>query len=67
MIVKEYIEEFYRMNIKTGQREIDEEKVAIYINSLRYEVQEELSMMSVRIVEDSYQFSLKEGEKMAIN
>jgi uncharacterized protein YjbK len=59
MMVKEYKEEFYRMNIGTGQRERDEEKVSIYINGLRYEIQDEISTMSVRTVEDSYQFALK--------
>ena len=54
MTVKEYLEEFYRLNIKIGQRERDEEKVAKYINGLRYEIQDELNMMSVRTVEDAY-------------
>jgi hypothetical protein len=38
MKVKEYTEEFYRINIKTGQRERDEEKVSRCINDLRYEI-----------------------------
>jgi hypothetical protein len=38
MTVKEYTKEFYRMNIKARQRERDEEKVARYINDLRYEI-----------------------------
>jgi hypothetical protein len=38
MIVKEYTEEFYRLNIRTRQRERDEEKVTRYVNGLRYEV-----------------------------
>jgi hypothetical protein len=38
MIVKEYIEEFYKLNIRTGQREKDEEKVVRYINGPRYEI-----------------------------
>jgi hypothetical protein len=59
MKVKEYTEDFYKLNIKAGQREKDEEKVFKYINALRYKIQDELSMMSVRIVEDSYQFMLK--------
>ena len=65
MTVKEYTEEFYRLNIRIGQRERDEEKVSRYINGLRYEIQDELSMMSVRTVEDAYQFTLKEEEKLA--
>jgi hypothetical protein len=64
MTVKEYKEEFYRLNIRTGKRERDEEKVSKYINGLGYEIQDELSMMSVRIVEDGYQFALKEEEKL---
>jgi hypothetical protein len=65
MIVKEHIEEFYRLNIKTGQRERDQEKVSRYINGLRYEIQDELNMMSVKTVEDAYQFALKVEENLA--
>jgi hypothetical protein len=54
MTVKEYTEEFYRLNIRTGQREKDDEIFFRYINSLRYEIQDEISMMTVRIVEDAY-------------
>jgi hypothetical protein len=54
MIVKEYIEEFYKMNIRVGQRERDEEKFSRYMNGPRYEIQDELSMMSARTVEDAY-------------
>jgi hypothetical protein len=38
MTVKEYTKEFYWWNIRTGQQERDEEKVARYINGLRYEI-----------------------------
>jgi hypothetical protein len=65
MTVKEYTEDFYRMNIRTGQRERDKEKVSRYINGLRYEIQDDLSMMLVRTVEDAYQFALKAEEKLA--
>jgi hypothetical protein len=65
MTVKEYIEEFYKLNIRTGQREKDEEKVYRYINGPRYEIQDEISMMSIRAVEDAYQFALKAEEKLA--
>jgi hypothetical protein len=63
--VKEYTEEFYRLNIRAGHRESDEEKVSRYINGLRYEIQEEINMMTMRMVEDSYQSALKEEEKLA--
>jgi hypothetical protein len=36
--VKEYTEEFYKLNIRVGKREKDDEKVARYINGLRYEI-----------------------------
>jgi hypothetical protein len=65
MTVKEYTEEFYKLNIRTGQREKDEEKVSRYINGLRYEIQDEINMMSVRTVEDAYQIALKAEEKLA--
>jgi hypothetical protein len=42
-----------------------EEKVARYMIGLRYEIQDELSMMLVRTIEDSYQFALKVEEKLS--
>jgi hypothetical protein len=38
MIVKEYTEEFYRLNIRAGHRESNDEKVARYMNGLKYEI-----------------------------
>jgi hypothetical protein len=65
MIVKEYTEEFYKLNIRTGQREKDEENFSRYINGLRYEIQDEINMMSIRNVEDAYKFTLNAEEKLA--
>jgi hypothetical protein len=48
MMVKEYTEEFYRLNIRAGHRESDDEKVARYLNGLRYEIQDELNMLTIR-------------------
>jgi hypothetical protein len=39
MTVKEYTEEFYRMNIRVGHRESDDEKVARYMNVMRYNIE----------------------------
>jgi hypothetical protein len=55
------------LNIRTRQREKDDEKVARYINGLKYEIQYEISMMTMRKVEDDYQIALKEEEKLAKN
>ena len=65
--VKDYTEEFYKLNIRAGHRENDEEKVSRYINGLRYEIQDDISMMTVRIVEDAYQIALKADKNLARN
>jgi hypothetical protein len=65
MSVKEYTEEFYRLNIRAGHRESDDEKVARYLNGLRYDIQDELSMLTIRTVEDAYQMALKAEEKLS--
>jgi hypothetical protein len=65
MKVKEYTEEFYRLNIREGHQEIDDEKVARYLNGLRYDIQDELSITTIRTVEDSYHMALKAKEKLS--
>jgi hypothetical protein len=65
MTVKEYTEEFYRLNIRAGHRESDDEKVSRYLNGLRYDIQDELSMVTIRMVEDAYQMALKAEEKLS--
>jgi hypothetical protein len=65
MSVKEYTEEFYKLNIRAGHRESDDEKVARYMNGLRYDIQDEMSMMTIRTVEDAYQMALKAEEKLS--
>jgi hypothetical protein len=57
--VKEYTGEFYRLNIRVGHRESDEEKISRYINGQRYEIQEETNMTTMRKLEDAYQASLE--------
>jgi hypothetical protein len=64
MIVKEYTEKFYMLNIRAGHIEEYVEKVARYINGLRYEIQYEIILLSLRNVEDTYQEYLKEEEKL---
>jgi hypothetical protein len=65
MTVKEYTEEFYRLNIRAGHHESNDEKVARYMNGLIYEIQDEMSMVTIRTVEDTYQMALKDEEKLS--
>jgi hypothetical protein len=50
MTVKEYTEEFYILNIRASRHERDNEKVSRYMNGLRYEIQDEMSMVTIRNV-----------------
>jgi hypothetical protein len=65
MTVKEYTEEFYQLNIRAGHRESNDERVARYMNGLRYEIQDEISMETIQMVEDAYQLALKDEEKLS--
>jgi hypothetical protein len=67
MIVKEYTEEFYRLNIRAGHHESNDEKVARYMNGMRYDIQDEMSMVTIWTMEDSYQMALKAKEKLSRN
>ena len=63
--MKEYTEEFYRLNIRASHRESNDEKVARYMNGLRYEIRDELNLATTRMVEDAYQLALKAKEKLS--
>jgi hypothetical protein len=65
MTVREYIEWFYRLNIRAGHHESDDEKVTRYMNGRRYYILDEMSMVTIRNVEDSCQIDLKAEEKLA--
>jgi hypothetical protein len=65
MIVKEYTEEFYRLNVRAGHRESDDEKFSSYMNGLRDDIQDEMSMITIRMVEDAYHMALKDEEKLS--
>jgi hypothetical protein len=38
MSVKDYTEEFYKLNIRGGHHESDDERVARYMNGLKYDI-----------------------------
>ena len=64
LTVKEYTKEFYKVSIRAGQIQEIEEKVARYINGLRVEIQDEMSMLSLKTMDEAYQMALKAEEKL---
>jgi hypothetical protein len=62
--VKKYTEEFYKLSIRVGHRENDEENISRYINGLRYEIHDEINMMTMKTLEDAYQVALKVEENL---
>ena len=50
--VQGYIEEFYQVLIRVGHAEANKEKVFHYLNRLRPNIQEELSMVRMTSIED---------------
>ena len=64
MTVKEYTEEFFRLNIRSGHTKVGLERVDRYINGLRYDIQDELSLLNLKTVEDAYHVSLKVEKKL---
>eukprot|EP00253_Pinus_taeda_P004034 PITA_04034 len=64
LIVKEYTEEFYKVSIRAGEAQDTDEKVARYMNGLRMDIQDEISLLSPKTVEEAYQRALKVEEKL---
>ena len=64
LFVKDYIKELYKLNIQFGHKEISKEKVARYINGLRFNIQDEIGMLNIASVEDAYQYALRAKEKL---
>ena len=62
MTVKEYTKEFYRFDIISGYVDDEVEKVARYLNGLRYGIQDEISFVKLESVEEAYQYALKDEE-----
>ena len=62
MTVKEYTEEFYRLDIRSVHMDDDVEKISRYINGLRFGIQDEISFFKLESVEEVYQYALKVEE-----
>lgn len=64
LTVKEYTEEFYKVSIRAGEAQNTDERVARYMNGLRMDIQDEISLLSPKTVEEAYQIALKAEEKL---
>lgn len=64
MIVKEYTKEFYKLMICSRNSEEDMDKIARYMNGLKYSLQEKLILVSPRSLEEAYQFALNAEDKL---
>ena len=62
--MKEYNKEFYKINTRAGYIKGTTEKVARYLNGLRYDIQDELSSVSPIDVDEAYQYALKAAERI---
>ena len=60
--MKDYTEEFYRLDIRSRHVDDEIEKVARYLNGLRYGIKDEMSFLKVDSVEEAYQYALKAKE-----
>ena len=64
MAVGEYTEEFYRVNLRAGYTKDTSEKIARYVNGLRLEILDEISILSPKNIEEAYQSAMKAEEKI---
>ncbi|XP_059070715.1 uncharacterized protein LOC131860330 [Cryptomeria japonica] len=63
MDVSTYTEEFYKLSLKTKISETENQKLARYVNGLKYSIQDELSLFNLESVHKCHQMVLKIEEK----
>eukprot|EP00253_Pinus_taeda_P033805 PITA_33805 len=59
MTVREFTEEFYKLNLRAGYVEDTSKKTARFVNGLRGEILDEIGILSPQTLDEAYQFSLK--------
>eukprot|EP00253_Pinus_taeda_P028688 PITA_28688 len=59
MTVREFTEEFYKLNLRAGYVEDTSEKTARFVNGLRGEILDEIGILSPQTLDEAYQFALK--------
>ena len=53
MTVKDYTEEFYRLDIRSRHVDDDVEKISRYINGLRSRIQDKINFVKLESVEEA--------------
>eukprot|EP00253_Pinus_taeda_P002573 PITA_02573 len=64
LTVKEYTEEFYRVNLQVGYIEDTAKRTSKYVNGLRMEILDEISILSPNNTEEAYQSTINAEEKI---
>ncbi|XP_059076362.1 uncharacterized protein LOC131875738 [Cryptomeria japonica] len=62
--VASYTEEFHKLSLRLGHREEGKEKVAKYLNGLKFNIQDEISSMTPKIVDECFQMDLRVEDKL---
>ena len=65
MSVNDYTKEFYRLHIRSRHVDDEIEKVARYLNGLRFGMQDEIIFVKLNSVEEANQYALKSKEILA--
>lgn len=64
-MVKEYTEEFYQVNLRASYTEDTPKNTTRFVNGLRLEILDKISILSLKNIEEAYQSALKAEEKIA--
>ena len=64
MTVREYTEDFYRVNLRAGYTEDTVERKTKYVNGLILEILDETNILSPKNAEEAYESAMKAEEKI---
>ena len=64
LTVREYTEDFYRVNLQAGYTKDVAERTTRYVNGLRLDILDEISILSPKNIEEAYQSAMKAEEKI---
>lgn len=59
-----YMEEFHKLSFRSKRQEEESEKVPMYLNGLRMNIQDEINILALEIVNNYFQLALRVEEKL---